>query len=76
MYRADNKYPGKCAECGTFVPKYAGTVEKHGERHSRFVLYCRACFQVRYDRADNSSFEDRCCGNSAYEDACARKCGF
>lgn len=26
--------------------------------------------QAQYDASDNSSYEDRCCGNAAYEQSC------
>jgi hypothetical protein len=47
-------------------------------------VWCDACFAVeepktfagKMRRKDNSSAEDACCGDLAYEDACARACGF
>ena len=43
---------------------------------------CDSCESKRRDRdknrfnaRDHSSHEDRCCGDTAYEDACARACG-
>jgi len=49
-------------------------------------VWCDACFEseraktagvcnVRFSRRDNSSHEDRACGDLAYEDQCARACG-
>jgi hypothetical protein len=47
-------------------------------------VWCDACFAIedpmtfagKMRRKDNSSAEDACCGDLAYEDACARACGF
>ena len=64
-----NKYAGKCHDCGRAVRSHEGVLERIGRR---WVVWCQAC----YDRSDNSSYEDRACGNRAYEDACARACGF
>lgn len=49
-------------------------------------VWCDACFakesaktatvgNVRFTRRDNSSAEDSCCGDAAYEDSCAAVCG-
>lgn len=37
---------------------------------------CHAKFSVNdFNRRDHSSHEDRACGDTAYEDACAQACG-
>lgn len=64
----NNRYPGTCHACGAEVRAQAGTLERRGRR---WVVWCQPC----YNRSDNSSAEDRQCGNRAYEDACARACG-
>ena len=64
-----NKYSGKCGACSRPVRAGEGVLERSG---SKWLVWCQDC----YDRSDNSSFEDRCCGNRAYEDQCARDCGF
>ena len=73
-----NKYPGLCHNCGTQVQAGAGHYvngrARYGHNRARKAfgaVWCSQCF----DRADNSSVEDRCCGNTAYEDACAAACG-
>lgn len=65
-----NRYPGKCECCGKRVEAHAGILEhKYGRK---FIVWHPACF----DSSDNSSYEDRCCGDRAYEDQCADRCGF
>ncbi len=65
-----NKYRGECKQCGGDVPVRAGNIEKTG---NKWVLWCASCY---FDHLDHSSQEDRCCGDMAYEDECARQCGF
>ncbi len=69
-----NRYPATCADCGATVAADAGTIEPNpaarGKR-GRWIVRCRPCF----DKADHSGPEDRCCGDRAYEDACAQACG-
>ena len=69
-----NKYPGQC-RCGVQVAAGAGHVQKIGRR---WVVSCEDCGPTadRSSRRDNSSFEDRQCGDMAYEDRCAEMCGF
>lgn len=64
-----NRYAGKCHDCGCHVSKGSGVLEQVGRK---WVVWCQNC----YDRSDNSSYEDRACGNRAYEDQCARACGY
>ena len=64
-----NKYAGKCEHCSCEVAARQGTLERNGRR---WTLLCGPCF----DKSDNSSYEDRECGNRAYEDQCAERCGF
>ena len=64
-----NKYAGKCWACGHPVATREGILERSG---SKWLVWCQAC----YDRSDNSSYEDRACGNRAYEDQCARECDY
>ena len=65
-----NRYPGKCEGCGKKVNAREGILEhKYGRK---WLVWHPDCF----DRSDHSSYEDRCCGYRAYEDACARACGF
>ena len=68
-----NKYNGTCHACKASVPAGTGHVEVSGYgRYRKTLVWCKACF----DKSDNSSDEDRCCGNRAYEDRCAEACGF
>jgi hypothetical protein len=63
------RYPGTCCEChkpiarGTTIVFYGRGQAAHAE-----------CGTMPVQR-DNSSAEDACCGDAAYEDACARACG-
>lgn len=59
-----NRYSGICNDCRQPVPAGAGILERSGRR---WVVWCESC----YDRSDNSSYEDRACGDRAYEDRCA-----
>ena len=63
-----NKYKGKCSDCGKSIPACEGILEATGLRQygKRYKLWCETCF----DRSDNSSYEDRACGDRAYEDQC------
>lgn len=63
-----NRYPGTC-KCGNRVKSGEGSVLKDGRR---WVVICGRCA----DKADHSSYEDRCCGDAAYEDRCAEQCGY
>lgn len=73
-----NRYAGKCEACGKAVEQGAGNLEYVGRYHagqrrkSPYKLWCWDCFNA----SDCSGREDRCCGNRAYEDQCARACGF
>ena len=62
-----NRYSGRCG-CGKMVLPGDGVVEMVGRK---WKVWCADCF----NKSDNSGPEDRCCGNRAYEDACARVCG-
>ena len=64
-----NKFKGTCGTCGAFVFAGCGQVHRSG---NRWKVYCLDCGSM--DRRDNSSHEDRACGNSAYEDRCAERC--
>ena len=65
-----NRYPGKCEGRGGRVDSHAGILEhKYGRK---FIVWHPACF----DKSDHSSYEDRQCGDRAYEDQCAAACGF
>jgi len=64
-----NKYSGSCHSCGALVTPGEGHIERLGR--GKWLLWCGPC----YDRSDSSSYEDRVCGNRAYEDECARRCG-
>ncbi len=64
-----NKYAGVCNACGKKVGAQDGHIERAGRR---WIVWCGPCF----DRSDNSSYEDRCCGDRAYEDRCAEQCGY
>lgn len=71
-----NKYRGQCHACKRPVPAGAGVLEPtggfyRGRRHHGWLLWCMDC----YNKSDNSGPEDRCCGNRAYEDQCARAVG-
>ena len=64
-----NRYTGKCEDCGTRVSARQGVLERAG---CNWVVRCQPCF----DKGDHSSFEDRECGDRAYEDRCAAQCGY
>lgn len=67
-----NRYAGTCHACGKSVPAGEGRIERTGYgRRGKWLVWCLGCFNA----SDNSGPEDRCCGNRAYEDACARACG-
>ena len=66
-----NRYPGTCLACGKTVPAGAGTLERKSGRRRGWQVRCQTCAT----QADHSSAEDACCGDRAYEDACARACG-
>lgn len=75
MSYGTNRYPGTCHACGARVPEGKGKLEYIGfnrRGRGRYQLWCSTCF----NSSDCSSEEDRCCGNRAYEDACARACGY
>ena len=72
-----NRYAGYCLACRTWVEAGEGHFVYHeperrpNRRRSYGALWCAKCF----DEADHASAEDRCCGDAAYEDACAQACG-
>lgn len=65
---AANRFSSRCQACGKKVRSYEGKVEWNGRK---WVVWCMACF----DQSDNSSYEDRVCGNRAWEEQCAERCG-
>lgn len=68
-----NRYGGTCHACGKPVAANAGEVERVGAgRRARWQLWCLDCF----NESDHSGPEDRLCGDRAYEDRCAARCGF
>ncbi len=69
MNTMTNKYPGKCNGCGKYIRQHEGILERSG---SKWIVWCQDC----YDRSDHSSYEDRECGDRAYEDRCAQACGY
>ena len=73
MNATTNRYSGTCNACGKLVPAHTGKIESVSSgRRSKWRLWCLDC----YNRSDNSSDEDRCCGDRAYEDQCAERCGY
>ena len=64
----DNKYESTCHACGKIVKPGKGKIEGYKRN---WKVWCMEC----YNASDNSSEEDRCCGNRAYEDLCAQRCG-
>ena len=64
-----NRYPGNCHACKKSVPAGTGKIERIGRK---WQVWCSDC----YDKSDNSSSEDRACGDRAYEDRCAEQCGY
>ncbi len=73
MSVATNRYEGTCNACHKPVPAHTGKIEPVGfGRRAKWRVWCLTCF----DRSDNSGEEDRCCGDRAYEDQCAARCGF
>jgi hypothetical protein len=69
----NNKYKGSCVVCGGFVRAQSGYIQKN---NGRWVVYCSNCYFHADDKKDHSSYEDRECGDMAYEDRCAAQCGF
>jgi len=65
-----NKYKGTCSKCGATVSAKSGILERQGRQ---WVVYCTTC---NFDKRDHSSYEDRACGDMAYEDRCAEMCGY
>jgi len=63
-----NRYPGTCGACGRSVDAGKGIIERHGRR---WLVWCETC----YNASDHSGAEDRACGDRAYEDQCAARCG-
>lgn len=64
-----NKFPGACHECGRAVPAGAGTIERTpGGRRARWLVFCQAHGAAPRHEPDPVDM--------AYEDACARACGF
>jgi hypothetical protein len=76
MSEIANRYAGACNACNKIVKPGEGRLEWVGRpirrRGNQYKLWCLECF----NRSDNSGEEDRCCGDRAYEDACAMACGF
>lgn len=66
----ENRNPGTCHVCKKPVGMYQGVVEPPALGRGRWLVWCMAC----YNTSDNSGSEDRCCGDRAYEDQCARAC--
>ena len=58
-----NKYSGRCVMCGDTVGVHEGIAQRRGHK---WVVYHADCF----DRNDHSSYEDRECGDAAYEQRC------
>jgi len=52
----------KCHDCGKVIAEGEGISEYTGVKD---IIWCQDC----YDRSDNSSYEDRACGNRAQEDS-------
>lgn len=76
-----NKYAGKCEFCSGVVKKGCGTVYKIGYSWKVAHHDCKwgnvrtLNLMADFDARDHSSYEDRCCGDSAYEDRCAQMTG-
>lgn len=68
-----NRYLGRCISCKAEVGKYEGTLRR--SRRGRYYVLCSRCANAPSGYTDNSSYEDSCCGDLAYEDSCARRCG-
>lgn len=76
MITKTNRFKGTCVGCNCNVTPGAGILEyrsvySRGRMVDRIQVFCTPCF----DKSDNSSAEDRQCGNRAYEDKCAEACG-
>lgn len=63
-----NRYTGTCHACHNTVEAAQGILERIGRS---WRVWCQDCFNA----SDHSGAEDRCCGDRAYEDACARATG-
>ena len=74
MHTMTAKYNGKCACCGVAIRK--GETIIYDRSKGAFHPSCSPDERSEFNRRDNSSFEDRACGNQAYEDACAAACGY
>jgi len=64
-----NKYSGNCEGCQRRVKAGAGVIERST---GRWLVWHEGCFAG----SDNSGYEDRACGDRAYEDQCARAVGY
>jgi hypothetical protein len=71
-----NRYPDKCKDCGKAVARGAGFASRGPGRWDKWTVRCASCQTKAEANKDHSGIEDRCCGDAAYEDACARACGF
>ena len=63
-----NRYQGKCNDCKCTVESGSGILEAVPQyrRKNKYIVWCIDS----YDKSHNSSYEDRCCGDRAYEDNC------
>jgi hypothetical protein len=76
------KYRGQCAHCQGLIRR-GSPIVSFGFKQSVHAA-CAMAYDVSnisrqaaaFNASDHSSAEDRCCGDRAYEDACARACGF
>jgi len=67
---------GNCWECGAEGAKFRNWGAATPMRCDACEAKFRAIDNAKpYNRRDNSSHEDSCCGDLAYEDACAAACG-
>jgi hypothetical protein len=66
MATATNKYPGKCCYCGQPVAPYQGVLARMS---GKFVPAHKACDQDTHEYHPDPI-------DLAYEDQCARDCGF
>jgi hypothetical protein len=71
-----SRFRSRCAGCAGTIGRGTAIVYNSDQRRA-YHVGCTTTegAQVAFDRRDHSSAEDRCCGDAAYEDACARACG-
>ena len=78
MKRMNAKYPGTCCQCNKpILPGNPILFFGRGRAAHADCTFAKLPAAERHPvRRDNSSAEDSCCGDMAYEDSCERACGY